>query len=137
MAKLSPRAPAAAVALYEALVRTNPKVERKGAQLPYTSINGNMFSLLTADGTLALRLSSADRDAFVKRYKSPPMKQYGVVMPEYVSVPASLLKQTATLAKYFDASYRYASALRAKPTTKPVKKKAAPAKAKASKRKAK
>jgi hypothetical protein len=85
--------------------------------------------LLTADGTLALRLAPADGEAFVKRYKSPPMVQYGVVMPEYVSVPASLLKQTATLAKYFDASYRYASALRAKPTTRKPAAKKTPAKA--------
>ena len=136
MAKPAARAPVAAVALYEALVATQPKVERKGAQMPYTSVKGNMFSLLTADGTLALRLSAADREAFVKRYKSPPMVQYGAVMPEYVSVPASLLKQTATLAKYFAASYAYASALRAKPTTrKPTAKKATSRKA--PKRKAK
>lgn len=36
----------------------------------------------------------------------------------YVAVPAGLLKKTRELAKYFDASWRYASALRAKPTTK-------------------
>ena len=33
--------------LYEKLVATNPKVERKGATVPYTSLNGHMFSYLS------------------------------------------------------------------------------------------
>ena len=32
--------------LYEKLVATNPDVERKGDTMPYTSLNGLMFSLL-------------------------------------------------------------------------------------------
>ena len=60
MAKPAPAASLETVALYEKLVATNPKVERKGAMLPYTSVNGNMFSLLTKSGTLALRLPEAD-----------------------------------------------------------------------------
>ena len=42
--------------LYERLVSTNPNVERKGASMPYTSLNGHMFSLLTKEGKLVLRL---------------------------------------------------------------------------------
>jgi hypothetical protein len=37
--------------LYERLVATNPKVDRKGDTMPYTSVNGSMFSLLTRSGT--------------------------------------------------------------------------------------
>jgi hypothetical protein len=33
--------------LYEKLVATNPDIERKGASVPYTSLNGNMFSSST------------------------------------------------------------------------------------------
>jgi hypothetical protein len=32
---------AAALELYEKLVATNPKVERKGDTMPYTSLNGH------------------------------------------------------------------------------------------------
>jgi hypothetical protein len=39
-------------------------------------------------------------------------------MKEYVTVPASLLKNTRALAKYLDISYRYACSLKPKPTTK-------------------
>ena len=35
----------------EALVATQPNVERKGATHPYTSLNGNMFSCLSARHT--------------------------------------------------------------------------------------
>jgi hypothetical protein len=111
------------VALYEALLRTIPAIERKGATMPYTSVNGNMFSLLTPEGILALRLPEAEREAFLKRYNTSLCVQYGTVMKEYVSVPASLLKNTRALSKYLDISYRHACSLKPKPTTK---KKAAP-----------
>jgi hypothetical protein len=118
MGKSAPKAPAEYVALYDALLATNPQIERKGATMPYTSVNGNMFSFLTSDGTLALRLPDGDREAFLKRYNTELCKQHGVVMKEYVSVPPSLLQNTRELAKYLDTSYLYACSLKPKPTTK-------------------
>lgn len=118
MAKPTPKAPAESVALYEALLATIPAIERKGATMPYTSINGNMFSLMCSDGTLALRLPESEREAFLGRYDAKLVVQYGVVMKEYVQVPTSLLPKTRELAKYLDISYRYASSLKPKPTTK-------------------
>src|SRR5215831_5608873 len=84
------------LARYEALVATNPAVERKGATMPYTSVNGHMFSLLTKDGTLVLRLATKDRDAFLKKYKTPIVRLYGAVMKEYVEVPDALLARTSS-----------------------------------------
>src|SRR5262249_34849210 len=118
MRKSVPKAPAESVALYDALLATNPEIERKGATMPYTSVNGNMFSLLTSDGTLALRLPAADREAFLKRYETTLCEQYGAVMKEYVRVPAALLQNTRALAEYLDVSYRYACSLKPKSTTK-------------------
>jgi hypothetical protein len=118
MSKPVPKAPAESVALYDALLATNPEIKRKGATMPYTSVNGNMFSLLTPDGALALRLPTVEREAFLKRYKTTLCEQHGVVMKEYVRVPPSLLRSTRTLAKYLDVSYRYACSLKPKPTTK-------------------
>ena len=43
------------LAAYDALVARIPGLERKGVTLPYTSINGNMSSFVTPDGTVALR----------------------------------------------------------------------------------
>jgi TfoX/Sxy family transcriptional regulator of competence genes len=101
--------------------------------MPYTSVNGNMFSLLTPEGTLALRLPSPEREAFLVKHKTKLCEQYGVVMKEYVSVPAALLENTRQLAKYLEVSHRYASSLKPKATTK--KKAAKPSKpARASKK---
>jgi TfoX/Sxy family transcriptional regulator of competence genes len=118
MSKAAPGAPAEKVNLYEKLVATNPKVERKGATFPYTSLNGHMFSILTKNGTLALRLPAAEREAFLKKYKTKLSVQYGTVMKEYVEVPDALLKKTRELKKFFDLSYAYVGSLKPKPTTK-------------------
>jgi len=60
---------AANLALYEKLVATNPNVERKGTTMPYTSLNGHMFSLLTKEGVLALRLPTKEREVFLEKYE--------------------------------------------------------------------
>jgi|SRR3954454_10939197 len=106
------------LALYEKLVATNPDVQRKGDTMPYTSVNGNMFSLLTKEGTLILRLDADTQAAFLKKYKSKLPVQYGAVMKEYVEVPDALLAKTRDLKKYFDLSYAYASSLKPKPSKK-------------------
>src|SRR5258707_3640013 len=109
------------LALYERLVATNPEVERKGDTMPYTSLNGHMFTLLTKEGTLILRLSEGDQDAFIKKYASRNPVQYGAVMREYVEVPDALLAKTRELKKYFDMSHAYVASLKPKPTAKKKK----------------
>ena len=107
--------------LYEKLVATNPLVERKGATVPYTSLNGHMFSYLSKEGKLELRLPPGEREAFLKRYKAGLCQAYGVVQPEYVEVPDSLLSKTGELTKYFDLSYAWVSSLKPKPTARKKK----------------
>lgn len=113
--------PADKMELYEKLVRTNPKVERKGAANPYTSLNGHMFSYLNAAGSLALRLPEGEREKFLKKHKTTLFTAYGAVMKEYVTVPGSLLANTKELRKYFEISYEYIKSLKPKPTTKKKK----------------
>lgn len=111
--------PAERVALYEKLLATIPEIERKGADNPYTSLNGNMFSLLLSpEGRLALRLPQDEREEFLKRYKTTLFEAYGAVMREYVAVPDALLKKTGELQKYLALSYAYAKTLKPKPTKK-------------------
>jgi len=104
--------------LYEKLVATHPNVKRKGKTMPYTSVNGHMFSLLDKEGKLGLRLPKEEREAFLAEFKTEPFIQYGAVMKEYVVVPDDLLKKTDELKKYFDISYKYVSSLKPKPTKK-------------------
>ena len=103
---------------YDAVVATRPEVERKGASMPYTSMNGNMFSFLTPDGTLALRLSAADREAFVEKYRTQPVEQHGAVMKEYVAVPTDLFGRLEEVRPWFDRSCDYAGSLKPKKTTR-------------------
>jgi TfoX/Sxy family transcriptional regulator of competence genes len=121
MAKPHAAAPADKVALYEKLVATNPEVVLKGDTMPYTSLNGHMFSMLTKDGTLALRLPAEEREAFLKTYETVLSKQYGVVLKEYVEVPDALLRKTGELKKFFDRSLAYVRSLKPKPTTRKKK----------------
>jgi hypothetical protein len=84
----------------EALVATHPELKRKGATMPYTSINGHMFSFLTPEGTLALRLPAAERTDFMETYGTAPVEQHGAVLKEYVAVPADLLERLAERKPY-------------------------------------
>ena len=105
------------VALYDNLIATNPEIERKGDANPYTSLNGNKFTLLHQN-RLAIRLPEDEREKFLKKYKTSLFEAYGAVMREYVAVPDSLLGKTKELKKYLDLSYEYAKTLKPKPTRK-------------------
>jgi hypothetical protein len=119
--KAEPAAPPAKVALYEKLVAAFPGVERKGASIPYTSMNGNMFSCVTKSGDVTLRLPEGPREKFIAKYGTKLSEQYGIVQKEYVVVPDALLSKTAELAKWFAVSLEYVRSLAPKATTRPKK----------------
>ena len=104
--------------LYEKLISTFPQIERKGAANPYTSLNGNMFTLLQDSRRLAIRLPEAEREKFLQKYKTTLFEAYGAVMKEYAAVPDALLKNTKELQKWLGLSYEYAKTLKPKPTKK-------------------
>jgi hypothetical protein len=109
--------------LYDKLIASHPDAVRKGDTIPYTSLNGHMYSMLTKGDQVALRLPEEERTKFIDKYKAKLVEQYGIVQKEYVVVPDSLLKKTGELKKYFDLSYLYVSALKPKPSAKAKKKK--------------
>ena len=113
--------PAAVIEQYDRLIATQPGVERKGATMPYTSVNGHMFSYLAESGRLALRLPSPQREAFIERFKTTLQEAYGFVQKEYVSVPEAVLADTQLLSQFFQASHAYVSGLKPKPTRRPVR----------------
>jgi hypothetical protein len=119
MSKAKPsHIPPEKLALDETLVATNPEIERKGATVPYTSLNGNMFSYLHASGAMALRLPGEEREKFLEKYKTKLFAAYGIVQKEYVTVPDALLAKTNELKPYFKLSYEYAKSLEPKPAKK-------------------
>jgi hypothetical protein len=119
MAKPAAAASEEKVGLYEALIASLPGIERKGAKFPYTSLSGNMFSILSTEGVMGLRLSKADRAAFLRDHGASLFASHGAVMAEDVAVPDALLTDTARMEPYVAASLPYARTLKPKPTAKP------------------
>lgn len=102
-------------ALYAQLIATHSEIELMGGdKLPYTALNGNMFSQMSKEGKLGLRMSAPDREAFMAAYDAVPFMNYGAVMREYVEVPDSLLQDTTALMSYLEKSYAYAQELKPK-----------------------
>lgn len=103
---------------YEALIAEIEDLERKGKTQPYTSLNGNMFSFLAPDGTLAFRLSKADRAAFLDRFPDAVVEQYDTAMKDYVAVPDALIEDASPLRELFASCLANARTLKPKPTTR-------------------
>ena len=118
MSELTNEQYVASLELYEKLVATNVDVDRKGKTMPYTSLNGYMFSFLAKDGKVSIRLPKGERETFLSKYKTELSVQYGSVMKEYVVIPDYLLKNTSELKTYFDISYAYIGTLKSKPAKK-------------------
>jgi len=106
------------IGLYDKLVASHTEAVRKGDTMPYTSLNGHMYSYFTRDSFMALKLPEVERLKFLDHYKTTLVQQYGIVQKEYVRVPDSLLQNTAELKLYFDMSYSYTATLKPKPTSK-------------------
>jgi hypothetical protein len=100
---------------YDRVIAAQPGVERKGAAMPYTSVNGNMFSYLDR-GHLVLRLPAVEREAFLERHSTTLHEAYGIVQKEYVDVPDEVFDDPDQSGAYFQVSCAYAASLRPKPT---------------------
>jgi hypothetical protein len=111
-------APGGATERYAAAVAATPGAELKGATMPYTSVNGNMYSFLDKKNVLAIRLSEADRDAFMRIGGAIYIHETGAVMREYVIAPPALVAKTTALAGWLAKSLKYAKTLKPKPTKK-------------------
>lgn len=104
------------LAVYEAMVAGHPDIERKGKTMPYTSMNGNMFSFLATDGTICLRLPKDAVAAFEAEHGTGPVRQYGAIMKEYVALPDRLVGAASERAALFRTSVAYARTLKPKAT---------------------
>ena len=110
------------LAAYKKMVAAVSGVELKGSARPYTSINGNMYSAISKDDVIGLRLSKEDREAFLEKYKNGLYEPFpGFFQKEYVAIPSDMVTNTRTLRSWFKKSYEHVSALKAKPTTKKKK----------------
>ena len=119
MPKTPDEVPQEIIDLYKQLIDTHPEIELKGGKkLPYTSVNGNMYTMLSKAGKLGLRMGKAEREAFIEQFDAQLFTTYGTVMKEYVEVPDDLLPKTDELAPYLAISHEYAKTLKPKKTKK-------------------
>lgn len=104
--------PAAALEAYAAAVAASgAPIEVKGAKNPYTSRNGHMFSFITEDGMMALRLSDELGAEFTERYETGPVIQYGRTMRGYLAVPDHLLRQPDEIGEWIARSHEWVGTL--------------------------
>ena len=106
--------------LYEALVQSVPDLALNNQfGFPYTSLNGHMFSLLSKNGLVGIRLPKEERELFLEKYNSTIYKpEPGPLLKEYVTVPDDLLPDVETLKPYLVKSLEYIKTLKPKPPKK-------------------
>lgn len=101
---------------YNKAMTLHPDIEIKGKSVPYTSVNGHMFSQLSKSGTVGLRLPKEERERFLKKYRTTLFESYGAVMKDYVTVPNDLLNNRTEFKQYVNLSYHYVKGLKPKST---------------------
>lgn len=99
---------------YKKLIEANPKIELRGAAIPYTSFNGHMFSYFEKDGTFGLRIPEKEREVFLKKYKTTLFISYGIIKKEFVLVPDKLFLNFKEFKPWFDISFEYVASLKPK-----------------------
>ena len=118
MSKAANEIPQDKLAAYDKLIASNPAIERKGVTMPYTSVNGHMFTYLSKSGSCGIRLPKDERQTFLEKYNTTLYESHGAIMKEYVTVPDELLMNTEELTQYLDMSYAYVKSLKPKPSKK-------------------
>jgi len=100
------------LATFDAMIAAVPGVERKGAAMPYTSINGNMYAMVSKAHVIGLRLSREDLAAFMAEGGMPFEGTPGYINKEYGGVPTLMLGDAKALQRWFEKSHALASALK-------------------------
>ncbi|MDQ7025242.1 MAG: hypothetical protein Q9P44_06745 [Anaerolineae bacterium] len=71
MAKVPEQIPQEKLDLYVKFINTHPASEVKGGKkIRYTSLNGHMYTLLSKEGTVGLRLGKEQREAFIQKHNT-------------------------------------------------------------------
>jgi hypothetical protein len=119
MTAAKPKTDLAVLAAFDSMITGVKGVERKGATMPYVSINGNMYGMISKADVIGIRLSPDDLEAFLGTHNAKPFEGVpGFVSKGYVAVPEAMLGDTRALQNWFKLSHAYASKLKPKPTTR-------------------
>ena len=106
------------IELYDKLIASYPEIPRKGKAMPYTSLNGNMFSFVSKEGDLGIRLSKENQTFYIENTESDFLISHGAVMNGYIKVPDSIIMDEKLLKEIFAKSIEFVKSLKPKPTKK-------------------
>ena len=118
MAKAANETDPEVLAAFDLMIAGIKDIERKGAAMPYVSINGNMYGMVSKANAIGIRLSPADLTAFLAAGATPFEGTPGFITKEYATVPPTLYSDKAALQGWFKKSHAFASALKPKKTTR-------------------
>ncbi len=119
MAKAASQTDPKVLAAFDTMIGGVKGVERKGAAMPYVSINGNMYAMVSKADVIGLRLNKDDFTKFVAENGPSPFEGTpGFISKEYVAIPAAMLGDAAALRKWFKLSHASAASLKPKKTTR-------------------
>jgi hypothetical protein len=108
-----------ALAGFDLMIAAVPGVARKGATMPYVSVNGNMYAMISKANVIGIRLDGNDLATFLAAYGAGPFEGIpGFVNKEYAAVPRSLVGDVRSLHNWFRISHAYALRLPPKATTR-------------------
>lgn len=96
---------------FDAIIKMVEGIERKGKTMPYTSVNGHMYSQLNKSGEIGIRLSKQEQKLFKEKYEATHFESYGAVMKDYVKIPEELHSDYELMASLFVQSYQYTLSL--------------------------
>lgn len=106
-----------ALKIYEELIENQPEIKRKGKRLPYTSMNGNMFSVISKEGKIGLRLSQERVEECIDLYGFTKYIKNDKVLEDFVQISEEFL-DNELLVELFNECCEHAKSLQAKPKTK-------------------
>jgi hypothetical protein len=107
------------LAHFTRLIGSHPDMDLKGGgKMRYTSMNGNMYTILGKTGECGLRMSKEDGAEFMATFKAGPLSQYGAVLKGYVQIPSEVLPDTEALLPWLEKSHEWAKTLQPKPIKK-------------------
>ncbi|MFS4456384.1 hypothetical protein [Maribacter sp. 2304DJ31-5] len=97
--------------IYDALVATCSRFERKGKTMPYTSANGYMFSLFNKAGEIGIRFSKDRQKIYLEQFHTTLYKSYGATMQGYILVTETMLEDMDMVTGLLNESYDYVMTL--------------------------
>lgn len=99
------------IEIYELAIAAANGIERKGKANPYTSANGHMFSQISKDDELGIRLPKAMQIELSETYGAGPFKSYGATMRDYVCLTPDMLATEGLITRLLEAGFEFVTAM--------------------------